>query len=147
MGFRMRSPSIKIGGARFRKTKNGITMSSKTIFGNRKTTNLKTGRTTKTYKSIIPGKSTQITKDAKGNVKVSKKYNPSLTILGTRLRKTQNGVSISSKNFTGGTNTYNTGTKTKTKSYKTIIPGLSYRKKSYSKTVRVNAFVGISAYL
>ena len=37
MGFRMRSPSIKIGGVRFRKTKNGITMSSETIFGNRKT--------------------------------------------------------------------------------------------------------------
>ena len=37
MGFRTRCPSIKIGGVRFRKTKNDITISSKTIFGNRKT--------------------------------------------------------------------------------------------------------------
>lgn len=129
MGFRMRSPSIKIGGVRFRKTKNGLTMSSKTIFGNRKTTNLRTGRTTKTYKSIIPGKSTRVIKDVGGNTTVSKVYSPSITILGSRIKKTKNGVSISGKNLLGGTTTYNTGTGTKTSSYNTIVPGLKYQKK------------------
>ena len=129
MGFKVRGPSLKIGGIRLRKTKNGWTMSSKTIFGNRKTTNLKTGKTTKTYKSIIPGKSTQVTKSADGDIKVSKRYAPSVSILGTRIRKTKEGVSVSGKNVLGGTTTYNTGTGVKTKSYKTLIPGVRYQTK------------------
>lgn len=105
-------------------------MSSKTIFGNRKTTNLKTGKTTKTYRSIIPGKSTQILKNPDGNIKVNKKYNPSFSIFGIRVKKNKHGTSISSKNLLGGTNTYNTGTGVTTKSYKTLIPGVTYQKKS-----------------
>ena len=130
MGFRIRGPSIKLGGIRFRKTKNGWTMSSKTIFGSRKTTNLRTGRTTKTYKSIIPGKSTQIVKYPNGVTKINKKYNPSFSIFGVRVKKNKNGVSISGKNLLGGTNTYNTGTGVTTKSYKTPIPGITYQKKN-----------------
>lgn len=130
MGFRVRRPSIKLGGIRFRKTKNGWTMSSKTILGNRKTTNLKTGKTTKTYKSIIPGKSTQIIKYSNGNTKINKKYSPSFSIFGVRIKKNKNGTSISGKNILGGTNTYNTGTGATTKSYKTLIPGVAYQKKN-----------------
>lgn len=122
MGFKVRGPSFKIGGIRLRKTKNGWTMSNKTIFGNRKTTNLKTGETTKTYKSIIPGKSTQVTKSLNGDTKISRRYTPSISIFGTRIRKTKKGVSISSKNILGGNTTYNTRTGLKTKSYKTLIP-------------------------
>lgn len=133
MGFRMRNPSIKIGGVRFKKTKNGLTMSRKTIFGNSKTTNLKTGRTSKTYKSIIPGKSTKITKDANGKITVSERFSPSITIFGTRIRKTQSGISVSSRNFSGGSNTYNTGSRIQTKTYKTLIPGLSYQEKKKLK--------------
>lgn len=127
MGFKVRGPSFKIGGIRLRKTKNGWTMSNKTIFGNRKTTNLKTGKTTKTYKSIIPGKSTQVTKSLNGDTKISRRYTPSISIFGTRIRKTKKGVSISSKNILGGNTTYNTGTGLKTKSYKTLIPGVKYQ--------------------
>lgn len=105
-------------------------MSSKTILGNKKTTNLKTGKTTKTYKSIVPGKSTQIIKYPNGNIKINKKYNPSFSIFGTRIKKNKNGISISNKNLLGGTNTYNTGTGTITKSYKTPIPGVTYQKKN-----------------
>lgn len=127
MGFKVRGPSFKIGGIRLRKTKGGWTMSSKTIFGNRKTTNLRTGKTTKTYRSIIPGKSTQVTKSINGDTRISKRYTPSISILGTRIRKTQKGVSISNKNMLGGVTTYNTGTGVKTKSYKTLIPGVRYQ--------------------
>lgn len=129
MGFKVRGPSFKIGGARLRKTKNGWTMSSRTLFGNRKTTNLRTGRTTKTYGSIIPGKSTSVVKNANGDVKVRRRYEPSFSIAGVRVKKTKKGVSISGKNILGGTNTYNTGTGIQTKSYKTIIPGVRYQKK------------------
>lgn len=129
MGFRVRSPSIKLGGVRFRRTKGGWTMSSKTIFGNRKTTNLKTGKTTRTYKSILPGKSTQIIKRPRGKIKINKKYNPSFSIFGIRIKKNKKGTSISGKNLLGGTNTYNTGTGTMTKSYKTLTPGVTYQKK------------------
>ena len=45
-------------------------------------------------------------------------WSPSIKVGGVRLRKTQNGVSISSKNFTGGTSTYNTGTKITPLQYK-----------------------------
>lgn len=129
MGFKVRGPSLKIGGVRLRRTKSGWTMSSKTIFGNRKTTNLKTGRTTRTYKSIIPGKSTQVTKSINGDTKISRRYTPSISILGTRIKKTKKGVSISNKNILGSTTTYNTGTGVKTKSYKTLIPGIRYQTK------------------
>lgn len=103
-------------------------MSSKTIFGNRKTTNLRTGKKTKTYKSIIPGKSTTITRHPGKKAKISKRYNPGFSILGTRVRFNKHGVSLSTENTLKAT-TYNTGTKTIIESYKTPIDGITYQKK------------------
>ncbi len=59
MGFKYRRPSVKIGGVRFRKTKNGVSISRKNIFGGRKTYNTATGKTTTTYKTGIKGLSYQ----------------------------------------------------------------------------------------
>lgn len=88
MSFKIRGPSLKIGGVRFRKNQKRL-----------------------------------------DNVKISKRYNPSFSIFGVRLKKTKNGVSVSSKNVFGGANTYNTGTGVQTKSYSTIIPGVKYQKR------------------
>ena len=59
MGFRYRRPSIKIGGATIRKNKKGISISSNTLLGGRRTYNTATGRTTTTYKTGIKGLSYQ----------------------------------------------------------------------------------------
>lgn len=65
MGFKYRSPSVKIGGVRIRKNKKGYSISRKTILGGRKTYNSGTGKTTTTYKTGIKGLSYQTTKGEK----------------------------------------------------------------------------------
>lgn len=67
MGFKYRAPSIKIGGTRIRKTKNGYSISGKTLTGGRKTYNTATGKTTKTYRTGIKGLTYQTVSGGKTN--------------------------------------------------------------------------------
>ena len=55
MPYRYRKPSVKIFGTTIRKNKKGFSLSSKTLFGGRKTYNTATGKTTRTYKTGIKG--------------------------------------------------------------------------------------------
>ena len=55
MGYRYTSPFIKIFGFRIHRNKKGFSIQRKGIFGQRKTYNTATGKTTTTYKTGIPG--------------------------------------------------------------------------------------------
>lgn len=106
MGFKHRKPSIKVGGVRIRKNKNGYSFSRKTITGGRKTYNTGTGKTTTTHKTGIRGLSYQTVTGGKIKQKSSISKNTSKDSQTSNLKPIiidENNVIIAGKNYTKNT--------------------------------------------